>query len=297
MNPNAPGLGLLKARLSSLSLDAVELNLLHQDVPEGTTLAVIAGPRTAFQPEEIERLNAYMKSGGRLLVMADNQVNNGLAEWLKGYNVEMGNGLVLDPGSSVRGRPNFVVLRITAAIRHPIVDSLAGINVLLPNASPMSVVTTIPGFAATPILRTGQGSWAETDARLTPATRPDEKEARGPLTVGVAVTDRPDTAARAAAKARSGIHSERPRLVVLGSRAMANNDFVSRYETNFDLILNAVNWLRERPEQQGAAPKRHVHLQLVADDNLRRRIVLVPTLMSLAVIIAVGVMVFLSRRE
>ena len=141
---------------------------------------------------------------------------------------------------------------------------------------------------ATPILGTSAESWVETDLNA-PRVERGEAEERGPLIVGVAVADRPKPGAPA--------DEVVPRLVLLSSRYMADNQSLELEPTNLDLLMNAVNWLRGRPELRGIAPKTHMALALTADPSMRLRLVLVPTMMAILVIIGLGVTTYMARRE
>ncbi len=61
--------------------------------------------------------------------------------------------------------------------------------------------------------------------------------------------------------------------------------------------MNAASWLRGRPDAVGIAANTHVALTLTADPLLRYRLVLVPTVMAVLGIIAVGTIVYVARRE
>ncbi|MEJ7638216.1 MAG: ABC transporter, partial [Singulisphaera sp.] len=244
--------------------------------------------------EEVAKLKAYADRGGRLLVIAGNSEKTGLEEFLKSFHVEVGPGLIVDPRLNYNRRVQIVFAPIVGSTRHPIVDSLANRTVLLPFAAPIRIRNASatdppanPGVLATPILRTSDASWVETDPNA-PRVERGETEERGPLTVGVAVADRP----------RPGAPAEgAPRLVLVSSRYVADNQSLELEPTNLDLLMNAVNWLRGRPELRGIAPKTHVALALSADPSMRLRLVLVPTLMAILVIIGLGVTTYMARRE
>jgi hypothetical protein len=106
--------------------------------------------------------------------------------------------------------------------------------------------------------------------------------------VGAAVTDRP---------APGGNEPGAPRLVVFSSRYLADNAFVQADPANLDLVMNAVGWLRGKPELLGIDPNRHVSLALSPDPVLRARLVLVPTVMAVLLIITLGVTTYLARRD
>jgi hypothetical protein len=61
--------------------------------------------------------------------------------------------------------------------------------------------------------------------------------------------------------------------------------------------MNAASWLRGRPETMGIAPKSHVALTLAVDEQLRSRLIMVPSVTAIMVIIALGIIVYVARRE
>ena len=86
-------------------------------------------------------------------------------------------------------------------------------------------------------------------------------------------------------------------MVVLSSPAAADNQFVRLEPANLDLLMNAVHWLRGRPEMIGIDSKTHESLMFAADPGLRLRLVMVPTLLAVVVIIGLGATTYLARRD
>jgi hypothetical protein len=292
-DPAQPGLGLFVARLQSLGVNIVELPPDDQAIGKDVSVVIVAGPQTPFSPEDIGRLNRYMANGGKLLVFLDNRQDNGLGAFLKAYDVEVGEGLVVDPQLNYERRVTIIAAPILETDKHPIVTSLTNQLVLLASAAPLRIVAPSPGSTAnaskyivSDVLHSGPASWAETGP-LNAALRRDEKDIPGPVTLAIAVAEKP----------QGGATEATPRLVVVGGRFVADNFFVAREPTNLDFVLNALNWLRGRPDLEGIAPKVHVSLTLTADPNLRAKLVIVPTLISIAVVMALGIATYLARRE
>jgi hypothetical protein len=280
--------------LTAFGSEVVEVNLLRDEIPPETSLLIIAAPKSALKPDEIARIKLFSERGGPLLILVGNQADTGLEELLRSFNVLMGRGIVVDRRLSLRGQPQVVYVPIEGASRHPVVDSLMNRAVLLPAAAPLKAMGAAgsmplnPNVVATPILRTSKTSWAETDLTNRRLAFDEGKDESGPLTVGVAVSDRPKPGA---------LDEARPRLVVVSSPDAGINYWVLAEPTNQDLLMNAISWLRGKPELQGIAPKTHVALTLVADPALRLRLILVPTVMALILIISMGVVTYLARRE
>ena len=166
------------------------------------------------------------------------------------------------------------------------VAPLANRTVLMAGAVPLAIKPqSNPVVRAEPILSAPPGTWAESD--LESLARPvfDPLADRlAPLVVGVAASDAP----------RARGDDPTPKLVVLSCPSVAD-DYYVRNEPNLDLVVNAVQWLRDRPDLQGLSPRRREVLAFRADPDLRARLVALPTLVSLGVIVAAAVATYMAR--
>jgi hypothetical protein len=288
------GLGIWKSRLTATGVSVATVQLLTEEIPEDTSLVVIVGPKTPFRPEEAARLKAYSDRGKPLLLLIGETASSGLEALLRGLDVEVGKGLIIEPTNNYRGRVDSLLVGVTGQ-RHPILESLNGQVLFFYHAAPLKVLTgsqpNAPGspVVATPLLRSSPQSWVETDLTASRVQRDPNDEA-GPVPIGVAVNDRP----------RPGeTELGTPRLVVLSSRNMADNPFLSDSTfapANLDLLMNSVSWLRQTPENLGISPKTHVSLTLTAEPVVRARLILVPTVMAVLLIVTLGVATYLARR-
>jgi hypothetical protein len=301
LDPRKAGLGTFKSRLTALGYEVVEVNLIREAVPPEAALVAIVGAKAPFNADEVVKLRASIDAGKPVLAVVGGPESSGeksgLEDVWRSFNLEIGSSVIVDPVLNFRGQPMAIYAPILGVIRHPIVDSLTNRPVLMPRSSPIHILTAQSatatggpfnqGILPTAILRTGNDAWGETDLSSKKLNKGDQDE-RGPLTVGVAVTDR--------VKAESG-QEPKPHLVLFSSRYMADNLFLEVEPTNLDLLMNSVNWLRGQAEQGGIAPKTHVALTLSADPVLRTRLILVPTVMAVLLIIGLGLTTYLARRE
>ncbi len=285
-----PALGMFRSRLESLGARVVVSNLLTKDLDPAIEVALLCGPRTPFQPQELERLKAYVDGGGQLLLAmgpeSDEASTTGLVSWLKGYDVEVGPGVIWDAKLNYANNPRAIIGHNLSRVAHPVVDAIASSYVILPDATPVrpTAQPANPALSVTAILKSSPDSWVRTDRTDNRRSRGD-KETSGPFDVAVAVATRPVVP-------RS---PEVPRMVVLGSRDVANNPYAPR---NFDLLINTINWLRGRPYQQGLIPPTpYSAVTLSADAPLRAKLVVVPTLMAISVIVGFGIATYLARRD
>ena len=286
-----PGIATWKTRLGAIGAEVVELSLLSQDVPGDTALLVIVAPKSPFKPDEIARLRSFSDRGGPILALVGSAERSGLGDFLRSYDVEIGGGSLVDLLLNYQGSPKLVFVPIRGPLHHPIIDSLVARAVLVPNAAPLQILSggsgtpTKPSLVATPILRSGSDSWAETDRKV---ERTAGKDQLGPLTIGVAVADRPKP---------GEVKEGTPRLVLVSSDSMADNVLLQIEPTNLDFLMNAVGWLRSRPEQSGIRPKEHQALMLAADPILRFRLIMVPTVFAILLILGLGATTYAARRE
>ncbi len=290
---NRPSVSRLKARLEGSGAEVTEADLARGPIADDVEVALIIAPRTAFSAEEIGRLSAFARRGGRLVVLLDGRKASGLDEWLKASNLDVGPGVVVDVSSRFATNPSVVPVTVPPSVRNPIVAPLANLRVVVPNAAPLIVRTPgmnpppLPGIQVAPILSTGREAWSETDLSG-PAPVFDPKTDRpGPIVVAAAVQEVPSARGQAPT----------PRMVVFSSPDLADDYFVGQFEANLDLVVNAVQWLRGRPDLQGLAPRRREVPRFDADYGLQARLVAVPTLLALGTIVALGVSTFLARRR
>ena len=285
-----PALGLFRSRLEGLGARIVASNLLVDDIDPAIELAVLAGPKAPFQPQELERLRKYLDRGGRLLLLlgpeADGAAPTGLVPWLKGFDVEVGPGTVWDGKFNYRNNPRSIIGLNLGNVQHPVVEALINQQVVLPVTTPVKAAAqpANPALMVTPLLKSSPESWVRTDPAKAQPFRV-EGDMAGPVDVAVAVAERPATARG----------PEAPKLVVIGSRDAALNPFGP---WNFDLLVNAANWLRGRSDQRGNIPaKPYSAVTLSADPQLRAKLVVVPTLMAISVIVGFGIATYLARRD
>jgi hypothetical protein len=301
IDPRQPGVGLWKLRLSAIGTDVIELNLLRDEIPDDVPLLVIVSPQAPFQPGEIERIQAHIKRGGRLLLLLGNTKPSGLDDFLRSYNVEVGQGVVVDPRLSYMGREWMIYVPVSGGTGNPVTESLANRAVLFQNAAPLTLLgdsgkagkaattrkAVNPAVLTSPFLQSRAESWVEMEPRNARNVRDPAREPAGPATIGAGVAIRP------------ALETEQPvpRMVVFASSHLADNGIIAAEPSNLDLLMNAVHWLRGRPELAGIAPKTHESLLFTADPGLQFRLVMVPTLMAFVVIIGLGITTYLARRD
>jgi ABC-type uncharacterized transport system len=304
LSPRGRGIGNWKARLAKVGCEVIDLNLVQDELPADLSLLIVVGPKGPFKPDELAKLKSFATARGPVILLLGNTEPSGLDAFLKSYNLALGGGLVLDPRFNFNRNPALVFAPTSSSVKHPIVEPLGTTRaVLMPAAAPIHLLgQSVQGHPPTepvdptllpvPILWTSKFAWAESNPKNAPVRLdPDSGDEPGPVIVGVAVSQRPE-------KTRPGEAPEgKPRLVLLSSPAVAENVYQEIEQTNLDLLMNAASWLRNRPDTQGIPPHTHVALTLSVDPFLRSRLILIPSAVAAMLIVAMGITVYMARRQ
>jgi ABC-type uncharacterized transport system involved in gliding motility auxiliary subunit len=230
-----------------------------QDVPQDADVVIVAGAKSKLFDEELAVLERYLERGGAVFALVDPRVSGGWVDELRRWGADLGNDLVVDRALALFGRATTPFAGkfdteqpITREFRDPHDDTIV--------FHEARSVRARDGVALTPIVFTGEASWAEKNlARLDGegAAALDSDDIAGPVPVMVAGTPALEKKDGEAAKAR---------LVVVGDTNFASNEFIDAGR-NRDLFLNAANWLIGDVEAISVRPNlsRASRFQLSAD--------------------------------
>lgn len=129
--PSADGAAGLKEILRRLNLKTEDLGIaqgLGAEVPGATTAVAVLGPSEKFMPEEAAALLAYVRGGGRLVLMLDPGVDVGLTPLLDALGVEVMPGTVVSDKDFMRRtftQSDRAVVYSNKYTSHPIVTTVA----------------------------------------------------------------------------------------------------------------------------------------------------------------------------
>lgn len=277
-------------------------------VPDGTDLLVVAGPKASFVEPELDAFSAYLKKGGRMLVLLDPVLGRtagaglqptGLEGWLAGYGVKVGDDIVVDPSNPL---PFFGAETIFTNHYgdHPITRSLrqGNLPVLVSLARSVGKGTPPPGFAVTQLLETSAEGWGETDIANLEHVAKDAKDVPGPVPLAVAVapgSDKPADPDSPAPPPKP--NPQGMRLVVFGDSDFADNQLSQANVGNSVMLSGALDWLIQRDTLLGIPPKKteQVHLSLTASELRSVYILALLVLPGLGVVL--GVWIYFRRRR
>jgi ABC-type uncharacterized transport system involved in gliding motility auxiliary subunit len=208
----------------------------HPQIPQNTSVLVIAGPRTQLLPGEVKEIESYLKGGGNLLWLHDPGPLHGLARIGELLGVEFQPGAVVDPGSAaITGEANVIV--VAKYGNHPVVRGFADLTVF-PHAAGITVQNA-GGWTSSVLLDTRNTAWSETGPMQGEIRFDKGKDIAGPLNLAVAFTREVDAGTEAGAAKDD---KREQRVIVVGDGDFLSNSFLGN-GGNLQLGLSMANWL------------------------------------------------------
>jgi ABC-type uncharacterized transport system involved in gliding motility auxiliary subunit len=238
-------------------------------IPADATLLVVAGATTDLLPQETELITAFLKNGGKLLLMIDPPDKGGatqpasLIALAKSWGIQVGEDIVVDASGMGRVIGTGPEVPIGMPTQHPITANFRVITAFPLTRSVLPVEGGSDGKFAQTFVQTSEQSWAESDVKGLYATGKPEKntdkgDKAGPVSVGAAVS-----APAAAAPTPTPAAGDKPaddapkpesRLAVIGDSDFASTRWIG-LGGNADLFLNTANWLAQQEDLIAIRPR------------------------------------------
>jgi ABC-type uncharacterized transport system involved in gliding motility auxiliary subunit len=287
---------------SSLEKDnyAVEKLVLAEkkEVPEDTSVVVIAGPRKNLLLEEVQALERYIKRGGRLVVMLDPYQDAGLKDFLKTYGFELADDIVIDKLSQVFGG-SYLMPVVTQYGIHPITNDFKFMT-FFPEARSIRESQQKPDTITwTALAQTSEAAWGETNRKMLEQNKAsfDEKEdIPGPITIAAIAEinlkkekeQKEDSSSSAPAPSKAF-------LTVFGDSDFASNTYFG-LSGNGDLFLNTVHYLAEEQTLITIDRRAKEGEPLVLTMSQMRLTFLISMVLMPVLVIVAAVYVYMVRR-
>jgi ABC-type uncharacterized transport system involved in gliding motility auxiliary subunit len=245
-------LGLFGAALEQRGFRVQPLDLTRTAaLPDNLGLLVLADPRTALLPGEVQRLRSYLREGGALLWLRE---PGAPAPDLEPLGEDLGvrplPGRIVDADVRELGVDDPTVALVPSYPDHPATGGLSALS-LFPGAAALE---PLPGGSWHPmtLLATRGRSWNETGRVRGPVSRDAQAgERAGPLTLGLALE-------RALATPSGERHQ---RALVVGDADFLANSFLAN-AGNRELGLRLVRWLMQQDELLHIPPPQRADTEL-----------------------------------
>jgi ABC-type uncharacterized transport system involved in gliding motility auxiliary subunit len=275
-------------------------SLGKDDLPAGTDVVVVAGPRTAFLEPEAGALEKHLAAGGHALILLDPVLPGpgspppdlGFAGLLGKYGLRLGNDIVVDPSNALPMVGAETVLANKYGT-HPIVRPLSAesLPVVFPLARSVTKAEKPPdGVAETMLVETSAEGWGETNLKALAegngAIQKEPGDTPGPVSIAVALGPADEKTA----------DGKVPRLVVIGNSRFAGDGSIAN-GGNGVLLANAIHWLTGSEKQIGIAPKTIEQASLSLTDSQVRRIGIFSVAVLPGLAILLGIWVWYRRRD
>jgi ABC-type uncharacterized transport system involved in gliding motility auxiliary subunit len=265
-------------------------------VPDDAAAVLIVGPRSPLLPEEQQALQTYLQNGGKLYLAIDpaSQARDSVNALIRPWGLEVGPGFVVDADASFFSDPRTPVIQRYADM--PITRDLAGVLTVFPLAAPIDYAGGAPDdLNRLQLLLTSSRAWSETNPEA--LENPDRagfdegQDKRGPLALAMVSERRPKADDPATQPATA-----RPRLFVIGDSDYATNQFIQTPFGNQDLFVNAVNWVTAAEELITIRPKLADNRPLAVTPAQFNLVVLTSLGLLPLAVLALGGLVWWSRR-
>lgn len=271
----------LRSYLVGEGYEVKPLNLAESgEVPEDTTVLVIAGPQRDFDPREVEAVQTYIQEGGRAFVLIDPVLQASQIERIAGvlapYGVTFRHDVVVDPERHYFIDP---LSPIPSYEFHAVTQNLIekNLGLVLPRTRSLAVEETDDFWVrTTEIFMSSSAAWGETTLQGNQVTK-DDRDTAGPLALGV-VVERRDT-----------------RVIALGSSSFITNEAIA-FQGNVDFFVNAVNWLAGHEDRITIRPKTQEFRQVTLT-GAQASVIFYSTVVFIPVLFLVGAGAIAWRRR
>ena len=269
----------------------------------GCRCLVVAGPSRPLLAPEVEAVEAYVKGGGRLLVLREPRTPTGLEPLLQSYGLKAGEDFVVDVnpmGRLVGGSPAAPVIYEYGS--HVITKDLQGLASIFPTVGSVETMTpTVAGVTTDVLAKTSAQSWAEMGEMADQVSFDSSSEKAGPLAIGATATRKseqpadPNAASEPGEGAPAATEAE-SRLVLFGDAEYATNKAFG-FGGNRDILLNSIAWLSESSDLISVRPKSRASQPVVMSALQARALTWYGLAVSPLVMAAAGLGVYFRRRR
>jgi hypothetical protein len=264
-----------------VSITNLELNG-DSSIPMDCNLLVIAATTTPLDGPELQKIDDYLKQGGRLLVLfnyANIKRPNGLEPILQHWGVNVIADVVKDPNNTVTGQD----IKIRKFSEHPVVNPLAqsALQMILPRPIERVEWPNPPANApqVDELAFSSDKSTLADDTAAPPRSYP----------LMVAVEQKP---VAGVANARGNT-----RLVVAGDSIFLGNYYIDG-GANRDFIGYAINWLLDRTTMlKGIGPRPVTEFRLLMSRSQQREVRWLLLGALPGTVLLFGCLVWLARRR
>lgn len=236
-------------QLKTKGFQSKALNLaVDNEIPDNTSVLVLADPRVALLPPEVDAIKAYLDKGGNLLWFQEPGTNNGLESIAEKLGITFQAGVIVDPTSKLIQIDNPAIAVGASYGLHPVTKDFNMIT-LFPISGGITAAEQGEWESAA-LVKTANRSWAETGELRGEISYDAGADIAGPLNIAMALTRQVKQDESQAQKKDEQANTQteqsnnqrEQRVVVLGDADFLSNSFLGNLG-NMDFGMNMINWL------------------------------------------------------
>jgi ABC-type uncharacterized transport system involved in gliding motility auxiliary subunit len=276
-------------RENNVQLEPLRL-AIDAEIPADCNLLIIAGPTEALFAKELEKLDRYLRQGGRAFVLFNYQVlpkETGLERILAKWGVAVGKDVVMDRKNTITGSDVVISRYGVHPITKPFYQSM--LQLLLPRSVSKAQTRGADAPQVEPLAVSGDEARVVTEIRAGQAPKSTPTDYVGPVSLVVAVEQ----------GSIPGVSAERgsTRIVVAGDSFFLANELIQGV-ANRDFASHILNWLLARNELLGTLgpkPIKEYKLNMTTGQLQSLRWILLAGLPG--AVLLVGMLVSFRRRR
>jgi len=291
-------ISILKTFIENENIKFQELNLFNEpQIPPDIKTVMIAGPQYDLSDREMKLLHDFWNKQGRLLILLDPSAKTPkLDAFLNEVGVKVNDDRLM---AFVRtGIEELALIRDVYARflgNSPITKRLADArSVFLGGTSSLTLEpdrVRAANIQLVPLIQAEKGYWAESDYNTTDQNKlqADAKKAGdAPLTIGVSIEK--------GGSADERVQMNSSRMVVVSNATFIQDNALTQGQQSLDFISGCANWLLNREQLIGIAPKVPKTLTFnLTEDSLRNLRWIILVLIPL-IFVVIGGAVWWQRR-
>jgi hypothetical protein len=232
-------------------------------IPDDAKVVMLIGAKYDLTDRELQLLKDYWDKQGRIFIALDPSGHTPkLAGWLRGLGINPQDDRVLRtvPMGNFSGimRDVSSVFSDTSAITR----KLQGVDTLITGQTQSLGVTVVPEVHADTLITAGEGYWGETkyqDMETTGVSYDPKEDISAPLALAASVEK--------GALQDAAVNVDSSRMVVTGNADFIGSQALAQVEPNLDFALDSINWLLNRTQLIGIAPKAEQQFTLNLTDQ------------------------------
>jgi hypothetical protein len=291
---DAQSLAVLKTYLERQNFKTATVNLLNvEEIPEDVEMLMVIGPKYDLSEREIAMIRKFWISKGRLFVLLDpNAYTPNLSKMLMELGIKPMENRILATAALAEGYA--VVVKEPAAEflpDNPVTGKLAGVSTRLPGPTQslelLQKAVQAQNIKLQPLLRAAEGFWGEADFNGESYYFDPGKDQAPPLTIAASIEQ--------GALDDKRVQVESSRAIVVGNNSLVSSEVLTG--ENLDFLLSGINWLLDREELIGVAPKTKEFLSLNLPDQVVTNIFYICMLIIPGAALLMGIATWVARRN